>query len=115
MRAELTTFMDLLFDPINNIKDDYTFLKTDWPEREITLEMQYLRDRTSMSDIPYITFTGYSPQITVQAGGGTGNGTLPAGTLNQIITYNISGNAIVVNFPIAGGMHTGETIDEYFG
>jgi hypothetical protein len=118
LRAELTTFMDLLFDTINNIKDDYTFLKTDWPDREITLEMEYLRDRTGMSEIPYITFTNYSPNILVQitgGNGGSGSTTLPAGALNQIITYDISGNAIAVDFPTAGGMFTSETIDQYFG
>lgn len=115
LRAELTTFMDLLYDSVNTIKDDYTLLKQDWPEREIIAEMEYLRDRSSMADIPYLTFTGYAPSITVTNVAGGDTNTLPAGGLQEMITYDVSGNPVSVVFPDAGGMETSETIDEYFG
>ena len=115
-RAELSVFMDLLYDTINPILNDYTFLKVDWTEREIIAEMEYLREHTQMAEIPYITFTGYSPTIIVDGGTGPGNpgGTFPPGTVGQILTYNASGDLIAVDFPSDGGMLTNETIDEYF-
>ena len=116
LRAELTTFMDLLYDSINPIKDDYTFLKQSWPEREIIAEMEYLRGVSEMAEIPYITFTGYSPQVITQAGDDNVDSTMfPPGFVGQIMTYNISGDVVVVDFPSTGGMKIGETIDDYFG
>ena len=115
IRAELILWMDLLYDARHNIREpDYNFLDS-WEERDIIGECEYLRQKSSMSSIPYLTFAGYSPEIQniIIGDPGSGGGTLPTGNPGDHIVYNAASVPITEPFPEIGGLQ-GETIDQFF-
>ncbi len=114
-RSELILWNDMLYESRHDIFDpDYNFLTPNiWTDRDITAECEFLRQKTGMADVPYITFAGYSPEIRntiIGEDGGTG---LPTGNPGDYIEYNVSGIPQTVPFPSIGGMTT-ETIQQYF-
>ena len=113
LRMQLAAWMDILWDSITSIRDYYTLL--DWTDREVIAECDYLRSISGMAEIPYITFSGYHPQIISKITGESTGGNLPNGQFNQIISYDVSENPYALDFPEEGGMLDNESIDEYFG
>jgi hypothetical protein len=113
IRAELILWMDLLFDPRQDVLDPaYNFLDG-WDERDIIGECEYLRQKSGMSSIPYATFAGYSPDISNKIIGEGSGETLPVGSPGDHIVYNTSGIPVADPFPTEGGMQS-ETIDQFF-
>ncbi len=113
LRSQLILWMDLLYDSRHSIYDGYNFLGS-WSDREIQAECEYLRKLTGMTEIPYITFAGYSPEIRNNIIGGGGGVSFPFGNVNDILVYQTAGNTPVTQqFPEEGGM-IGETVFEFF-
>jgi hypothetical protein len=112
LRAQLILWMDLLYESRDNLYGDaYNYL-SDWTERQILAECEYLRQLSGMAAIGYITFAGYSPIIIANTNSGSG-ANLPAGNENDYIRYDVNGNPITEPFPNVAGMTT-ETIEQYF-
>ena len=112
--------MEVVYDPYTSFKDSgYNFLKADeaWTDREIIKEIEYLRDYTDMTLIPYGVFTGYYPSILNNIlGDGVNQGgevVFPEGDYLEILRYNISGQIEAIPFPQYTGM--GDlSINDYF-
>ena len=115
LRWELINWMNLLVDPRQDIKDGSNFLLSGsqpWTEREVIAECEYLRRKSGMNNIPWITFAGYSPVIRSEEGsGGTG---LPSGNPGDTIIYDSSSVPRAVPFPQYTGNPNDVNIDEYF-
>jgi hypothetical protein len=119
-RMALIRFMRLVYDPFHSFQDaGYNFLKasTEWSDREIINEIEYLRDYTDMALIPYAVFTGFYPTIVNNilgdnfGGGGVAN--LPEGEYLNVLRYNINGELEAIPFPQYTGMGN-LTINDYF-
>jgi hypothetical protein len=120
VRAELIMFMGIIWWSYDEIKDGYNFLYASlpnssnyWTERELVLEIEYLRNRASLNNVPYLSFTNHLTELVtgnlqVQGAG------LPIGHFGQYITYNVAGDPIAADFPVYGGMNIYEDINSYF-
>lgn len=109
-RLELSVWLSALYESVMDIYNGYNFLYN-WSETEIKAECEYLRIKTDMARVPWISFTTYAPEIVVQ-GVGSGAG-VPAGSFQQLITYDASNQPYVDDEPEIGGMGS-LTIDQYF-
>lgn len=89
---------------------------TTWTEWEVIAEIEHLRYYHHLNEAPGINFTGHYLKIaSTISGGGTGSGgTLPAGTIGQLVTYNSSGDPISQTYDVWAGMDVGQTIASYF-
>jgi hypothetical protein len=89
---------------------------TTWTEWEVIAEIEHLRYYHHLNETPGINFTGHYLKIaSTISGGGTGSGgTLPAGTVGQLVTYNSSGDPIAETYDVWAGMNVGQTIASYF-
>lgn len=119
-RKALIDFMELVYDPFHLfIDDEYNFLKaaTAWTDREISAEIEYLREYTDMTRIPYGVFTGYYPTILVSLLGNNvnagENAVFPEGDYLDILRYNVNGELEAIPFPQYTGMGN-LSINDYF-
>lgn len=118
VRHQLITFMSVLWWPYDELADGYNFMlagTTDWTERKIIKEIEYLRRVARLNQVPYLSFTNHITELLSMSATSTSTGYgFPIGTQGQYITYNISGDPIAVDFPIHGGMKAYEDINMYF-
>lgn len=118
-RMALIRFMRLVYDPFHVFHNDgYNFLKavTEWSDREIIDEIEYLRDYTDMALIPYAVFTGFYPTIVNNILGDNfnqGAANLPTGDYLNVLRYNINGVLEAIPFPQYTGMGN-LPINDYF-
>lgn len=88
-----------------------------WTEKEVILEIEYLRYYTLMNEVPFVTFTAHYPQIvnSILGSGGSGSVTgVPAGLYGMSIFYNASAQPYADYIDPYAGMYTGELISSYF-
>lgn len=109
MRLELSVWISILYEAYMNIYDGYNFL-SNWTETQIKEECEYLRAKTGITRIPYLSFASYAPEIVIVEGAGTG---VPTGEQGQIVTYDAARRAVAQPAPTDGGM-LNMTIDEFF-
>ena len=119
-RKALIDFMELVYDPLHFFIDDgYNFLKAEeeWTDHEIAAEIEYLREYTNMTRIPYGVFSGYYPTILVSILGtniNAGNDAVfPEGDYLDILRYNSNGELEAVPFPQYTGVGN-LSINDYF-
>jgi hypothetical protein len=105
-RDALIAFMELCYDPMTYFEaNGYNFLKavTAWSDREIAAEIEFLREYTDMTRVPYMTFSGYYPtilnNILGDGGGPSTPANLPDGDYLNILRYDANGNLQAVSFP----------------
>lgn len=117
-RHELIAFMSDLWWAYDELKDGYNFMlagTTDWTERNIILEIEYLRRKASLNEVPYLSFTNHTTELAEMPDQDNSSGTgFPIGSQGQYITYNVSGDPIAIDFPAHGGMKTYDDINTYF-
>lgn len=116
LRRELLGFMSVLYEGQYTIKDGYlNFL--DWPDKEILAEINRLRYKAGLNDIPYLVFTNYTPVIVNKSasvatgGGGTG---FPAGNPFDLFQIDQNDNVVALAIDPIGGHEPNETIDQVF-
>ena len=114
LRSVLIQAMQVFYAPKQNLKEGYNYA-SNWTDRQIQAEIEFLRKVTKMTKYPSLTFTGYSPLIRQEILGDSGNATLPLGSTNDILVYSgNNNNPDPVPFPMEGG-YKQESIDVYFG
>ena len=109
MRLELSIWISVLYEAYQDIYNGYNFLGN-WTDTQIKEECEYLRAKTGITRVPYLTFASYAPEIVVAQQQGDG---VPAGSRGYLVTYNASNQPISAPAPVEGGM-LNMTIDEYF-
>ncbi|KKN79671.1 hypothetical protein LCGC14_0336930 [marine sediment metagenome] len=109
LRLELSIWISVLYEASQNIYDSYNFL-SNWNDIQIREECEYLRAKTGITRIPYLSFASYAPEIVVVEGSGNG---VPAGTQGQVVSYNASNQPVAASMPTDGGMLEMD-IDEFF-
>lgn len=122
-RQALINFMEVVYDPYTSFTENgYGFMKAGenaWEDREIIEEIEYLRDYTDMTLIPYGVFTGYYPQILNNIlGDGINQGgevVFPTGDYLEILRYNSSGQIESIPFPDYTGAGDLSIIDYFAG
>lgn len=129
LRIELLAFIEVLYEINWGIKNGYNLIlttdnpivyATGWTEDIITAEMQYLRSKAGMVDLPLMSFGPYWTDvinvITPLPGGpsGIGTGLNITGTFGQFIMFDLSNTAIAIDIDNYAGMLLNETINEYF-
>jgi hypothetical protein len=131
LRLELTTFIELLYEVSWGIYDGYNMVLTvDAPyvfnegfsEEWLTHEMEYLRFKSGMVDLPLIQFGPYytdvvhliTPGTSGGGGGGTSGGINVIGSYGQFIMFDISNLPVAVDIDEWAGALPNETITDYF-
>ena len=118
IRHQLIAFMDELWWSYDELTDGYNFMlagTTDWTERNIILEIEYLRRKGRLNEIPYLSFTNHTTELAeMQTQSDSSGAGFPIGTYQQYIAYNVSGDPVAVDFPVYGGMKTYDDINTYF-
>lgn len=63
LRWEISSFMDVLYDSHQTLHGDYAGFFADWTDTEIIKEIEYLREKTGMSNAPWFDFGGMTSTI----------------------------------------------------
>lgn len=122
-RREIIDLMAILYVGDWYISDGYNHIQygsqeDQWTEKDLISEIQSVRYRTEMNEMPFINFTAHYPLIidliTGGSGSGTGGDSLPTGNYMDILVANMSGIFTPQSFSNIGGMLELESIGDYF-
>ncbi len=118
-RKELWLFMRVIFyGSIPIYQSEKSGFLNDWTDSEILEEIEYLRDKVGISEIPWVSYTGYQPLLinSIRGEGITEevDPTIVKGTEGQIPEYGENGQTLIPkNKPTSIGWTVAD-ISEYF-
>lgn len=124
IRIELMEFVEVLYEINWNTFTGYNLLVTTdtvpiyyngWTQDNITKEMQYLRSKSGMVDLPLLSFGPYWTEVVnIVTGLSQGVGIDLTGDFGQFLMFSISGQPVAVDIDPYAGMLPNETIANYF-
>jgi len=120
-RTEIIMLMDILYVGDWFIENGYNHIQfgsaeDQWTTVELIKEIELIRYRTQMNEMPFINFTGHYPHVleVITGGSSSGSSSLPTGNYLDILIADAGGNFIPQSFSNIGGMLEGESINDYF-